>query len=217
VGKTPSVGYNGIGGMKHRVSWLLATASLVAAGCAGGGPAAFSSRGDVSGIVFDSGGYVVPNAKVSFDAGHVAEANKAGVYVLGDLPADNVSIHAEATLGSVRYIGQSVGSVLAGERTKDVNIGIYPADKVGSLEGLVTASDGHPLSGIDVYLHPSVVGASLTNALAVTDSTGHYSFEALQANLLYSVELQTPGSTPVDRGTLILISGEHRKTTLILP
>jgi len=204
--------------MKMGAGWILLAAGLVAAGCAGNGSGVFSSRGDVSGVVFDSSGYVVPNAKVSYDATHVAAANKTGVYILGDLPADNnVPIHAEATVGSVRYVGQSVGSVLAGERTKDVNIGVFPADQVGSLEGSVTSPSGAPLSGIDVYLRPAKVGASLTNALSITDSAGHYSFDALQTNLLYAVELQSPGGGPLDRGTLTLIPGEHRKATLILP
>jgi vacuolar-type H+-ATPase subunit B/Vma2 len=102
---------------------------FVLAGCGGGGPVAFSPRGDVSGVVVDKAGYVVQDAQVSVDADHAARSNTSGVYVLSDLPESQVTIHAEATRDDEHLSGQGVASVAAGVRTKDVNITVYPTQK----------------------------------------------------------------------------------------
>ncbi len=184
--------------------------ALLAVGCGGSN----LGIGNLSGVVFDQNGDVVRNAKVSA-GGHNTQTNSSGAYVLTGVSADDLLVTAEVTVSGNKFTGQNVARVFQGERTKSLNIAVYPSSGQAGLEGFVTDRQGFLVSGARVFVRQND-GAVLSSSTAISDGDGHYEIHGLRQNLAYAVVCN--GRTfDSDTGTVTLSSGETRRFDFVLP
>lgn len=201
--------------MKIAQAFLIGVAALLLTGCGGGGGSSPSARGEVSGIVFDENGVLVRDALVSYDSNHTVRSNSTGIYVLSDLPADYVNIQADLVQNGVHYVGENIANVSAGERTKDVNIALFPANQVASLHGVVTDRQGRLVSGVHIFLRPNAANTLLTSAVGITDGNGQFSIGSLKAGLSYHVQVNALGYDS-DQEDITLSAGENRENNFVV-
>lgn len=189
-----------------------AAALAILAGCGGGGSV---GQGDVSGVVFDQDGFVVRDARVYVGSKQV-QSTTSGTYVLSGVPAEDIVVRAEITKNGTRYIGQNVASVNQGERTKNVNIAVFPENQTAALEGTVRDRSDRLVVGARVFLRPSANDTIPTSAVAVTDGEGHFRVGGLLAGLSYRVQVNALGYNS-DVDTVALNPGEDRFVSFVMP
>jgi len=164
--------------------------------------------------VFDQNGDVVRNAKVSA-AGHDTQTNSSGAYVLSGVRADDLLVTADVTVGGVHFTGQNVARIFQGERTKSLNIAVYPAAQQASLEGFVTDRQGFLVSGARIFVRQND-GAVLSSSTAISGDDGHYAIHGLKPNLEYAV-VANGRTFDSDTGTVTLNPSETREFDFVLP
>ncbi|AIE85244.1 carboxypeptidase-like regulatory domain-containing protein [Fimbriimonas ginsengisoli] len=206
--------------MKFAHAILAAGVMLLLGGCGGSGGSGTNGRGEVSGVVFDEGGFVVRDAHVYFDASasdkRNTQSNSGGVYLLTDMPTRTVTIRAERTKDGVRYFGQNVAQINSGERTKDVNIAMFREDQLAAIEGEVRDRQGRLVRGVHLFLRPVANDTLLTSAVGITDGDGHFDIGALRSNLTYRIQANGLGYNS-DFDSITLTAGEKRFLNIVLP
>lgn len=194
--------------------------TLLLIGCGGGGGGT-NQRGEISGVVFDSQGFVVRDAAV-YGGDKETVSNSAGVYILSGVPARDVTVKAEITKSGVRYFGQNVGTVALNERTKSVNITLVRSDLLASIHGIIRDVDGNRVQGVRVFVHPDDDPTTTdddtvnSSAVAITNDKGEYSVEGLSSAINYRVQVnaRTFNST---FDAFKLSSGEDRRLDYRIP
>jgi hypothetical protein len=211
------------------VKWLLGGVALLAlglgmvvSGC--GGSSETTTPGEVSGVIFDQEGFVVRGARVYFDGsgGRDTQSTTTGTYTLTQVPARDLLVRAEIDRNGVRYYGQNLATVLSGERSKNVNIAVYPESQLATLRGDIRDREGRSLRGVRVFLRP--LGGSenpddaplLTSAVGISNSDGRYSIGGLLGGLTYEVQVNGLGyNSSFDSVTLN--AGESRELDFNVP
>lgn len=168
---------------------MLATAIAVA-GCGGGGN---SDNGDnisdntILGKIVDTNGFGVPGANVNaFVTGSTplggSQANTItdGGYRIGSLFPGVYTVTANTSLNGVNYTGSTQAVVTAHSIISNAVIELAPTNAQGVIQGTVTDTHGHNLSGVRVLATVSVTPAQgsteTSDLLAVTDHNGVYRF-----------------------------------------
>jgi hypothetical protein len=206
--------------MKFAHAMIAAGALLLLGGCGGSGHSGVTNRGEVSGVVFDREGFVVRDAHVYFDGSgdedRTTQTNEGGIYVLPELPARDLTVRAERVKDGVRYYGQNVARVVAGERTKNVNIAMFPENELASIRGEVRDRQGRLVRGIHIFLRPVSNDTLPSSAMAITDSNGEFVIGALGSNLTYRIQANGLGYNS-DIDTVTLQPREQRFLNLVVP
>lgn len=148
-------------------------------------------RGEVTGLVVDGDGNPVRDATV-YVGDQQTVSDSAGRYVLGNVPAEDLNVKAQTTIGGTKYYGQNLGRVYRDESTPNVIIALYPASQIVRLTGQVRTSAGRVLSNVVVTARPTDSGLR-TSAMAVTDSGGFYTLDGLAENVEYKVVASAQG------------------------
>jgi Carboxypeptidase regulatory-like domain len=201
--------------MKRIVALLSTSLAILISGCGGGGSSSPTAVGDVSGIVLDQDGNSVRGALVFYDTAHQTLTNSAGVYVLTGVPADNIDIQAQIKQSGVTYQGENIATVANGQRTKDVNIAVYPVSQLASIQGVVTDRAGNLVTGARIFVRPNVGGTLLTSAVGITDRYGNYSIGSLKSGLSYHIQVNALGYNS-DTDDINLNAGESRTINYVL-
>ncbi len=177
----------------NRRVWVFSIVlALFAAGCGGGATSQqdFGPPGEVSGVVFDTGGNVVRNANVSTLDGSVTTiSNSAGTYILHNVPAKDLIVQAQVSQGGVNYVGENLARVFSQERAKSVNIVVAATANLASVHGNVQNTTGGSLSGVRVL---AIGENNLSSSMALTDNQGNFSIHNLEAGITYQISASTP-------------------------
>lgn len=195
--------------------FILASCSLVLAGCGGGdgGGHFYVAPGAASGIVTDQSGNVVRGAIVSYSANGQSPSvstvtNSNGAYILSNLPPKVDLIQCQVVSNGVTYVGQNIVYLNSNAQTMSVNIGVYPSSQVASINGTVSDGLGHLIYGASIYAIPAS-GKALTSAYGITDNSGHYTIGGLLAGTAYKLQVNAQGyNSAFDTQTLN--AGENR-------
>lgn len=192
----------------------MAALLLVLVGCGGGGsPHDSVGRGEVDGIVVDGDGGPVAGAIVSVGKRQTT-SDSAGRYILTNVPADDVSVQARATIGGASYYGQNLGRVYSGETPPNVVVALYPEGQIVRLTGQVRDSEGDVLGNVVVGARPTNSGLR-TSARAVTDRDGFYTLDGLAENVEYKVVASAQGYGD-DSAVVTFISTADRVQDLVV-
>lgn len=202
-------------------------AALALAGCGGNGQSSGignndldpTGTGEVSGIVFDINTNPVRDARVFFEGkgdfpAHETSTNSTGSYVIEEAPGRrdgyDFVMRASATIDGERYIGQNIATVYNGERTRNVNISLYPEGDTGAIEGNVFAVNGDTVQFAQVFVKAKD-GSMLTSAVGVTDERGFYRIEGLRAGITYNLQANAYGSDTDYQSNVVLTRGRTTK------
>lgn len=158
--------------------------------------------GEIAGLVVDSAGHPVPEARVS--GGGVGETtDKDGRFVAKGLVPDKYELSAStSTLGGANYIVE----LARGEHT-EVRIVLTPS----SLAGIVVDARGEPVEGAAVFArseNPDGYGYSRT------DEYGHFDLGGLPPSKHYKIAAQREDSS-VDGPSLEVATG-NRQVRLVV-
>lgn len=204
--------------MKTLWIWLVIAAGIIV-GCGGSSTTGSSTgSGAVAGVVFDQTGGVVANARVwtNQGGGRTTTSNVTGSYVLTNVIGTDVVIQAEVYKGTQRYFGQNITTVYSGERSKNVNVAVYPGNALASIHGEVRDSTGLLLQGVRIFARQNTTGTVLTSAVAVSDSNGQYAINGLGAGIDYAIQANALGYGS-DTGIVNLAVNENRTFNVIVP
>ncbi|MCO5296317.1 MAG: carboxypeptidase-like regulatory domain-containing protein [Fimbriimonadaceae bacterium] len=149
------------------------------AGCGGGGT---SALGQLAGVITDINGGVVRGARVWIGS-KTTNSNSSGAYILDGIEEGEQTVRAEIVQDGIRYVGQNVATIYRSERSKSVNIVVVNESQRGSVRGHVYDRQGRGLVNARVF----AFGNALSSAVAITDSSGYYSLDGLQAGLDYEI------------------------------
>ena len=189
----------------------LAPLALALASCGGGGTPV--GVGQIAGTVLDLDGNPVRDARV-FIRGRETRTNSFGSFLLDRAPAQDVTVQAEVTQGNANYYGQNVAQVFEGDRTRSVNITVYPRSELAKLVGITYDRNGNRLSGVQVFVRPTDTNI-LSSARGISDSRGEFRIEGLHANTDYGIFSNAPGYGD-DADALRLNPGETRDIVVTL-
>jgi hypothetical protein len=197
-----------------RKSLCLPLLALLLAGCGGGGDDDFVGiPGEVSGLVFDTDGDVVRDARVfTTSPDRETRSNSAGSYVLTDVPSDDLLVHAEVTQDGTRYVGQNLARVFENDRAKNVNIVVVPENRTARIRGRVRLDSGEIVEGARVF---AIGENNLSSSMAITDRDGDYEISLLSPDVDYIVLANTPGAT-ADAKLINLDPGETDTVNLVM-
>lgn len=151
----------------------------MAAGCGGGGSA---TLGQLAGVITDLNGGVVRNARV-WVGSQTTQSNSSGAYILEGVKEGEQTVKAEVIQDGIRYVGQNVANVFPNERSKSVNVVVVNENQRASVRGTVRDRQGRGLVNARVF----AFGNALSSSVAITDATGTYTLESLQAGLDYEI------------------------------
>jgi hypothetical protein len=155
----------------------------------------------VSGVVFDEFGGFIRGARVFYDRNEGGSSretftNSRGSYVLEDLPGNldglNVLVKSTVRIDGVDYFGQNLVSVFNRERSKNLNIILYPTRELARIRGRVFDRNGNALSGARVFA-VQASGDTPTSAYGVTDREGFYEIAGLRADAEYNLQSNARG------------------------
>lgn len=180
-------------------------------GCGGSGGS--NAYGEVAGSVFDSEGNPVRDARVYVNGGET-RTNSFGSYLVDHAAGGDVTVRAEIRQNGARYFGQNVGRVFEGERTKNVNITVYPESQLATLRGATYDRSGTRLSGVRVFARPVGTGV-LSSSQTISDSSGNFKLEGLRGDTDYELLSNAPGYGD-DTDTIRLEPGETRDLAITL-
>lgn len=170
----------------RRLVPLLLVAVFALAGC-GGGSGKTGGVGQIAGNVTDVNGDPVRDALVRAQ-GRQAFTNAAGTYLLDEVAEGQVVVTAEITQDGVRFSGQNIAQVFAGERTKSVNMAVVRDTLQAAVRGSVATRSGDKIQGAKVF----AIGGGLSSAMAITDSDGRYRLDGLHAGIEYYIIASAP-------------------------
>ena len=190
----------------------LVALTLGLAGCGGGGGDS-DSFGEIAGNVLDAEGNPVRDARVYLDGGET-RTNSFGSYLVNRAKDGDLTVRAEVRQGNTRYFGQNVATVFEGERTKNLNITVYPDNQLATLRGATYDRQGYRLSGVRVFARQTG-GNVLSSAQTVSDRDGNYRIEGLRADVDYELLSNAPGYGD-DSDTFRLNRGETRDLAITL-
>lgn len=173
------------------------------AGCGGGGGAVL---GQVAGVISDVNGGVVRGARVWIGARSTV-SNSSGAYVLDRVGEGEQTVRAEIVQDGIRYVGQNVTTIYANERSRSVNVVVVNESQRGSVRGHVYDRQGRGLVNARIF----AFGNALSSAVAITDATGYYSLDGLQAGLDYEVAGSARG---YDSDSLIVNLAANQQLTV---
>lgn len=196
--------------MKRSLVWIAGLA-LALVGCGGGETVTTS---EISGTVYDVDGNPVRNVHVYYGNTNTWTSSNGG-YVLSTLPAKDVLVRAEVSRNGTRYYGQNVGRTFNGERTKSVNIVLYPENTIAGIHGVVHDRNGHVVEGARIFVRENASGTTLSGATAVSNENGEYNIGGLGAGIPYRVLCNASGFS-TDSDIFTLNSDENRITDLLI-
>lgn len=190
--------------------------AAVLAGCGG----ETKNPGDISGVVFDENGDVVRDARVYFDIPGTKQGdretvtNSSGAYVLTSVSEGDRLIRASIQIGPTRYYGSNLARITRGERTKNINIAVYPEQYLAAIRGTVRDRNGFNVVGARVFARQS--GSTvLSSSYAITNDLGEYEIDALVSGVSYDLVANARGYN-ADTDFVSLSSGEDRNVDFIL-
>ncbi|MCW5940721.1 MAG: carboxypeptidase regulatory-like domain-containing protein [Fimbriimonadaceae bacterium] len=193
----------------RRLVPLLLVAAFALAGC-GGGSGTTNRVGQIAGNVTDANGDPVRDALVRTGS-RQAFTNPSGAFLLDEVPEGQVVVRAEITQDGVRFSGQNVAQVFAGERTKSVNLAVVRDSLQAAVRGAVTTRAGDRVKGAKVF----AIGGGLSSAMAITDSDGRYRLDGLQSGIEYYIIASAP-TFASDDAFATLTAGEVRTLNWVL-
>ena len=177
--------------MRRSTYLFLSLLALAVGGCGGTSiNSGFGPSGDVAGVVFDTDGNIVRDADVYIqDPANDTVSNSSGTYILHDVPADDVIVHAKVTKNGVTYVGQNLARVFSNDRARNVNIVVVQQNQTAQIHGTVFDQNGNVVSGARVF----AIGANnLTSNMAVTTDRGNYTISNLAAGIDYELNASSP-------------------------
>ncbi len=190
--------------MKLSVKSLGALVAIgVIFGCGGAGGT--GGLATVAGVVLDTNGEIVRNARV-FTTAKTTFTNSSGAFVLESVDEGIVRLNAQLTIGGVNYVGENHVETFANERTKSLIIVIGRQNQAATMEGLVTDRFGAPLEKARVHANAGYLGSSFT----LTDQSGRYSMGGLFPGSTYDV--QASGRTYISDTSALNFSAGQRIT-----
>ncbi|MCS3918424.1 PEGA domain-containing protein [Fervidibacter sacchari] len=146
------------------------------------------NTGVISGVVYDRFGGTPSGAFVELKTpqGEVIDRTRStsfGLFRFRPVPPGNYIVTAEIEVESVREVGQVENVVVkSGERTF-VSLVVFPADLVGSVEGVVKEPDGKPIPNaqVAVLYYAADLDFVLTSRRTMTDGQGRFRLENVPA------------------------------------
>jgi hypothetical protein len=192
---------------KQASLWVIA---IVALGCGGSDERALSS---ISGIVTDTQGNLVRDARVWVsDKGTVeTRSNSSGAFTLQGVKEGLVRVQSEVVVNNVAYYGENIMDAFGNERSKSLNIILGRKNQMATLSGYVNDRYGQRLRNARIYANVNGLGSML----AVSDDDGWYTMPALHPNLTYEVYATGLGYNS-DKANISLSAGEKRRTDWVL-
>ena len=146
------------------------------------------NTGVISGVVYDRFGGTPSGASLELKTsqGEVIDRTRStsfGLFRFRPVPPGNYIVTAEIEVESVREVGQVENVVVkSGERTF-VSLVVFPADLVGSVEGVVKEPDGKPIPNaqVAVLYYAADLDFVLTSRRTMTDGQGRFRLENVPA------------------------------------
>ena len=146
------------------------------------------NTGVISGVVYDRFGSAPSGASLELKTpqGEVIERTRStsfGLFRFRPVPPGNYTVAAEIEVEGGREVGQVENVVVkSGERTF-VSLVVFPADLVGSIEGVVKEPDGKPIPNaqVAVLYYAADLDFILTSRRTTTDEQGRFRLENVPA------------------------------------
>jgi hypothetical protein len=146
------------------------------------------NTGVISGVVYDRFGGTPSGAYLELKTlqGEVIDRTRStsfGLFRFRPVPPGNYTVTAEIEVEGVREIGLVENVVVkSGERTF-VSLVVFPADLVGSVEGVVKDPDGKPIPNtqIAVLYYAADLDFVLTSRRTLTDERGRFRLDNVPA------------------------------------
>jgi hypothetical protein len=146
------------------------------------------NTGVISGVVYDRFGDTPSGASLELKTpqGEVIERTRStsfGLFRFRPVPPGNYTVAAEIEVEGGREVGQVENVVVkSGERTF-VSLVVFPADLVGSIEGVVKEPDGKPIPNaqVAVLYYAADLDFILTSRRTTTDEQGRFRLENVPA------------------------------------
>ncbi len=146
------------------------------------------NTGVVSGVLYDRFGGTPSGASLELKTlqGEVIDRTRStsfGLFRFRPVPPGNYTVTAEIEVEGVREVGLLENVVVnSGERTF-VSLVVFPADLVGSIEGVVKDPDGKPIPNaqIAVLYYAADLDFVLTSRRTLTDERGRFRLDNVPA------------------------------------
>jgi len=146
------------------------------------------NTGVVGGVLYDRFGGTPSGASLELKTpqGEVIDRTRStsfGLFKFRPVPPGNYIVTAEIEVEGVREVGQVENVVVkSGERTF-VSLVVFPADLVGSIEGVVKEPDGKPIPNaqVAVLYYAADLDFVLTSRRTMTDEQGRFRLENVPA------------------------------------
>ncbi len=146
------------------------------------------NTGVISGVLYDRFGGTPSGASLELKTpqGEVIDRTRStsfGLFKFRPIPPGNYIVTAEIEVEGVREVGQVENVVVkSGERTF-VSLVVFPADLVGSVEGVVKEPDGKPIPNaqVAVLYYAADLDFVLTSRRTMTDEQGRFRLENVPA------------------------------------
>lgn len=180
------------------------------------------NRGMLTGVVYDRFGATPSGATVQVRTPQgqlVAETktNSFGLFHFPPLPPGTYTVAAAMTVEGALEVGQvdQVG-VQAGQRT-NVSLVVFPADLLGTVEGIVKAPNNQPVSEAQVALlyYAADLDFVLTSRRTLTDRQGRFVLEKVPAAKQVLV-VRKQGYQAVQTEAMVRV-GERTLVEVVLP
>jgi hypothetical protein len=146
------------------------------------------NTGVISGVVYDRFGGTPSGASLELKTpqGEVIERTRStsfGLFRFRPVPPGKYTIAAEIAVEGGREVGQVENVVVKSGEQTFVSLVVFPADLVGSIEGVVKEPDGKPIPNaqVAVLYYAADLDFILTSRRTTTDEQGRFRLENVPA------------------------------------
>lgn len=146
-------------------------------------------KGVVSGVLYDRFGGTpsgFATLQLRTPQGTIVAATRTsafGLFRFPPVPPSTYTLVAEITVEGATEVGQMEGVIVQAGQRAFVPVVVFPADLLGSVKGVVRASDGKPVADAQVSLlyYAANWDFVLTSRRTLTDRQGRFAFENVPA------------------------------------